>query len=119
MDNLTLIDRLSDCLPKVGEPEARFSVVETADLRMILDGLAQYLKEDETPAQRIERERKDTGVALKLLAKEKFKSERLSAQLAIAARGLKHCAGWNINEDKRNALMAVVIESEALIEGTK
>lgn len=115
MDDLTLIDSLSDCLPKVGEPEARFSVVETADLRMILDGLAQHLKEDETPAQRIERERSDTGAVLSLLAKEKIKSERLSAQLAIAARGLKHCAGWNISEDKRNALMAVVIESEALL----
>ena len=81
MDDLTLIDRLSDCLPKVGESEARFSVVETADLRMILDGLAQYLKDDETPAQRIERERKDTGVALKLLAREKRKTERLEDML--------------------------------------
>jgi hypothetical protein len=39
----------------------------------------------------------------------------LRAQLAVAARGLKHCAGWNINDDKRNALMAVVIESEAML----
>ena len=37
------------------------------------------------------------------------------AQLEIAARGLKHCAGWNISEDTRNALMAVVMESEALL----
>ncbi len=55
---------------------------------------------------------------MSLLANEKRKTERLSAQLAIAARGLKRCAGWNINEDKRNALMAVVLESEAMIEGT-
>ena len=41
--------------------------------------------------------------------------DSLRAQLAIAARGLKHCAGWNINDDKRNALMAVVLESEAML----
>lgn len=76
MTELTLPERLADCLPKVGEPEARFSVVETADLRAILDGLAQYLKEDETPAQRIERERADTGTVLKLLAREKKDAER-------------------------------------------
>ena len=37
---MTLSDRLSDCLPKVGEPEARFCVVETADLRAALDELS-------------------------------------------------------------------------------
>ena len=41
--------------------------------------------------------------------------DKLHAQLAIAARGLKHCAGWNISDDTRNALLAVVIESEALL----
>ena len=46
---------------------------------------------------------------------ERGKVERLRAQLAITARGLKHCAGWNISEDTRNALMAVVLESEALL----
>jgi len=78
---VNLSDRLSDCLPKVGEPEARFSVVDTADLRMVLDGLGEYLKEDETPAQRIERERMDTGAVLKLLAREKHKTERLQDML--------------------------------------
>ena len=78
---MTLSDRLSDCLPKVGEPEAQFCVVDTSDLRMVLDGLAQYLKDDETPAQRIERERRDTGAALKLLAREKLKTERLEDML--------------------------------------
>lgn len=36
---MTLSDRLSDCLPKVGEPEAQFCVVDTADLRAALDEL--------------------------------------------------------------------------------
>ena len=78
---MTLSDRLSDCLPKVGEPEAQFCMVDTADLRMVLDGLAQYLKDDETPAQRIERERKDTGLVMRLLANEKRKTERLEDML--------------------------------------
>ena len=37
-------------------------------------------------------------------------------QLRLAVRGLKHCAGWNINDDKRAALMAVVLESEAMLD---
>jgi hypothetical protein len=43
------------------------------------------------------------------------RAHKAEAQLAIAARGLKHCAGWNISEDTRNALMAVVLESETLL----
>ena len=40
------------------------------------------------------------------------------AQLRLAAGGLKHCAGWNISDDKRNALMAVVLESESMLDST-
>lgn len=36
---MTLSDRLSDCLPKVGEPEAKFCMVDTADLRAALEML--------------------------------------------------------------------------------
>lgn len=36
---MTLTDRLSDCLPKVGEPETQFCVVDTADLRAALEML--------------------------------------------------------------------------------
>ena len=36
------------------------------------------------------------------------------AQLRLAAGGLRHCAGWNIHDDKRKALMSVVIESESM-----
>ena len=50
---------------------------EIERLRELVDACAIYLKEDETPAQRIERERVDTDAVLKLLLKEKREVERL------------------------------------------
>jgi hypothetical protein len=48
----------------------------------------------------------------------------MAEQLRIASHGLKHCAGWNINEDKRNALLAVALEcdritSNAIVRGER
>ena len=37
------------------------------------------------------------------------------AQLRLATGGLRHCAGWNIHDDKRKALMSVVVESESML----
>lgn len=49
--------------------------------RELLDACGPYLKEGEAPAERIERERRDTEVALKLLAQEKRKTEAMLAAL--------------------------------------
>lgn len=54
---------------------------DVRELRQMLADCAQYLKEGETPAQRIERERRDTEAALNLLIREKQKTERLRATL--------------------------------------
>jgi len=48
---------------------------------MVLD-CEEHLKDDETPAQRIEREIADNLTLLKLLEKEKRKSEQLEAEIA-------------------------------------
>lgn len=39
MSNTDLIARLNDALPKANEPEARFTVVETSDVREAADAL--------------------------------------------------------------------------------
>ena len=58
------------------------AAAEIERLRSLVDACSVYLKEDETPAQRIERERADTEAVLKLLLKEKRAVERLRKDLA-------------------------------------
>lgn len=56
----------------------------------LLAACEPYLKDGETPAQRIERERRDTAVALELLANERIKNE-----FALAAlRRVKETRVW-------------------------
>lgn len=52
------------------------------------------------------------GDALDALAKEVIK---LRAALRISTNGLRHCARWNISEEKARALMVVVMENEAIL----
>lgn len=47
----------------------------------LLAACEPYLKDGETPAERIQRERRDTNAALTLLAREKRKSEAMLAAL--------------------------------------
>jgi hypothetical protein len=87
------------------------------ELRTERNGLMQTLRDEIDENLRL-RELGGAGPDENITAMtERLIRERnaLRAQLAIAARGLKHCAGWNINDDKRNALMAVVLESEAML----
>ncbi len=87
------------------------------DLKRERDGLMQTLRDEIDENLRL----RELGGAMPgeniTAMTERLIRERnaLRAQLAIAARGLKHCAGWNINDDKRNALMSVVLESEAML----
>ena len=46
-------------------------------LQVAIDACAIYLKEGETPAQRIERDHRDSLALMRLLAQEKHKSEAL------------------------------------------
>lgn len=47
------------------------------ELRQMLADCEKYLKEGETPAQRIERERRDTEALLNMLIREKRKTKRM------------------------------------------
>ena len=42
--------------------------------------------------------------------------DQLMAALTISTNGLRHCARWNISEEKANALMAVVFENESILQ---
>lgn len=59
---------------------------DVRELRKMLADCEQYLKEGETPAQRIERERRDTEAVLNLLIREKRKNERMRKALQQIAR---------------------------------
>lgn len=59
---------------------------DVRELRQMLADCEKYLKEGETPAQRIERERRDTEAVLNLLIREKRKTERMREALQQIAQ---------------------------------
>ena len=59
---------------------------DVRELRHMLADCEKYLKEGETPAQRIERERRDTEAVLNLLIREKRKTERMRKALQQIAQ---------------------------------
>lgn len=65
-------------------------IADAPRMHDLLAACEPYLKDGETPAQRIERERRDTAVALELLANERIKNE-----FALAAlRRVKETRVW-------------------------
>lgn len=79
---------------------------DTRELRQMLDDCAKYLKEGETPAQRIERERRDTETVLNLLIREKQKTESMAELLhrMLEAPTTQIGVGWK--DAVRQALAA-------------
>ena len=75
--------RVLECLQcKKGTTMADGEVTgDVRELRQMLADCDKYLKEGETPAQRIERERRDTEAVLNLLIREKRKTERMREAL--------------------------------------
>ena len=80
--------RVPECQQcKKGQTMADGSVTgDVRELRQMLADCEQYLKEGETPAQRIERERRDTEAVLNLLIREKRKTERMREALQHIAQ---------------------------------
>lgn len=65
-------------------------IADAPRMHDLLAACEPYLKDGETPAQRIERERRDTAAALELLANERIKNE-----FALAAlRRVKETRVW-------------------------
>ena len=67
----------------------RLNEVAAAELRRLdalIEACTPYLKDGETPAERIQRERKDTEAMTRLYAKERAKTEALLAALKEVLR---------------------------------
>ncbi len=73
-------------------------ISEMERLRGAIDEIRPYLKDGETPAQRIERERRDTDAVLTLLAREKRRAEILAAALEEAESVLRS-TGCDVTAD--------------------
>lgn len=65
---------------------------DVRELRQMLADCDQYLKEGETPAQRIERERRDTEAVLNLLIREKQRTEAMREVMLRMIAGIDHLA---------------------------
>ena len=72
---------------------------------------SDYLKDGETPIQRFERERRDTGGVLRLLAREKVKVEALMEALNTLAEFAKTAPG-RLPQDVQEALSQAGQEGE-------
>ena len=75
-----------------------------------LDDCQPYLKDGETPAECIERNRKDTDAVLSLLVREKQKSGRLTVALAGLHDALKRRHHGRMPEEVQNAYDAAAVE---------
>lgn len=65
---------------------------DVRELRQMLADCEQYLKEGETPAQRIERERRDTEAVLNLLIREKQRTQSMREVMLRMMAGIDHLA---------------------------
>jgi hypothetical protein len=66
------------------------AAAELRRLHDLVDACEPYLKEGETPAERIERERGDTEAVCRLYAKEREKNVELLEALKLAVRQNEH-----------------------------
>ena len=80
---------------------------ELAALRALLEACAPYLKEGETPAERIERERKDLTATVGMLAAERRRSEDLFKQCRL---------GFEYREELRARVAELEAAGRAVLE---
>lgn len=84
------------------------------ELHQMLADCEQYLKEGETPAQRIERERRDTEAVLNLLILEKQRTQSMREVMLRMMAGIDHLAeiarqwepDYSSGADRRGWLLA-------------
>lgn len=84
-------------------PRSGLSVGLDADLERELRARINPIYEDVRGTESFERKRMLGEI------------DRLRAALRISTNGLRHCANWNIREEKAQALMAVVMENENIL----
>lgn len=87
--------------------------IEIARLRALVDACAPYLKDGETPAERIERERADNSALLSVMATRTKECEALRAQLAASEAA---CA--QMREALRDCAFSLLYVKNAFPDGT-
>lgn len=95
---------------------------DARELRQMLADCAKYLKEGETPAQRIERERRDTEAVLNLLVREKQRTEAMKEVMQRMVSGIEHLAEiarlWepdhSSGQQRRGWLLALYLNDRGL-----
>jgi len=120
-----------------GEPEAAGHGSVEGDVRALRQMVADcdaYLKEGETPAQRIERERRDTEAVLNLLIREKQRTEAMREVMLRMMAGIDHLAeiarqwepdyssgadrrGWVLAKDARDDAARLIPETHQAASG--
>lgn len=121
-----------------GEPEAAGHGSVEGDVRALRQMVADcdvYLKEGETPAQRIERERRDTEAVLNLLIREKQRTEAMREVMLRMMAGIDHLAeiarqwepdyssgadrrGWVLAKDARDDAARLIAETPQAASGS-
>ena len=103
---------LADILEDAGKP-ADIAEKCAAELRRLHDQIAAcepYLKEGETPAERIERDHKDSLALMTLLAREKMRNQALLEALkTVEWHGQGSC--WVVDADKIAAAIKAAEEN--------
>ncbi len=82
------------------------AAAELLRLHALVSACEPYLKEDETPAERIERERRDTEAVCRLYAKERERNVELLEALKLAVRQNEHDMLMT-GEELRNSRAAI------------
>lgn len=120
-----------------GEPEAAGHGSVEGDVRALRQMIADcdvYLKEGETPAQRIDRERRDTEAVLNLLIREKQRTEAMREVMLRMMAGIDHLAeiarqwepdyssgadrrGWVLAKDARDDAARLIPETHQAASG--
>jgi DNA repair exonuclease SbcCD ATPase subunit len=89
---------------------------ENKELEAQLSGVSEYLKEGETVVQRIEREKKDTQIALKLLAESRQREEGLK-EMREDARDVFYGGEFDDADAMLNAIQRIIFPDDKALSG--
>lgn len=102
--------RLADAMESGNYPDDYAVAAELRRLHAEIADCNPYLKEGETPSERIQRDHRDSIALMTLLAREKTKNEALLAALkTVEWHGQGSC--WVVDADKIAAAIKAAEES--------
>ena len=105
---------VADILEDAGKPAdvAEKAAAELRRLHAQIAACEPYLKEGETPAERIERDHRDSLALMRLLAQEKTKNEVLLEALKAMLRDPSGCAFCDRGRPRKSVLTGEFCEHD-------